>query len=234
MASTQAETERTQQQTQAGKQGTLYGLDDYIAQQKDAIAKGLITPTQADQALTARISGTDVFSAAKASNDAMMQRTNQQIEQRTTDTAAATQRAATFGGVANAGLGQFMGLNNTVQPGSDAAGKGLLAYLDMMQGKLGQMSPTLPQVQSPALPPMLQQFSGQPAPSAAAGPVAPITINIGGGQPGPAAPQPVAATAPAQPLPMLDKMRPATTQDVAALWGQGGATPMNRASGGQF
>lgn len=176
---TRAATEASRATTGQLQQGTLYGLDQYIQAQKDAIAKGLLTPNQADQALQARIAGTDVFSASRAANEALMSRADQQIAQRRMETDLAGQKVSTYGSMANTGLGQFAALNNYIQPGSDAGGRALLGWMNLAQRGLNQYQAP-PRIESPALPPMLQSFAGpqaQSSPSAGS-----VTINIGPGQ----------------------------------------------------
>jgi hypothetical protein len=151
--------------------------------------------------------------------------------------------------MANTGLGQFAGMNNTAPPGSDAVGRGLLGWLGASQGMLQQpqFQPP-PQIQAPSMPSFLQQYAGQ-QPQAAGS----VTINIGSGQgsvgPGPShsidlsnarsALSQVQGMAAAQPQQQpqgspaaLDPYRPATPDDVKRIWSQpsGVAGPMMMAA----
>lgn len=247
LEATKAGTEATRAGIQQAQQGTLYGLDEYIAQQKEAIAKGLISTQEADRALQARIGGTTPFAATQAAEGAQMNRAQFGLEQRGQDVGLAGQRLGNLTSMANTGLGQFAQLNNTVEPGSDAAGRGLLGWLTGAEQMVNRVGAAPPQVQPPPLPPMLQSFAGgqqpgpvsQPAPTGAGS----VTINIGGGQPTVnQTPPPAPASSPAPgfgggpyqgaPNPnalgagtgvaMLDRMKPATPQDVLRVYGRGG------------
>jgi hypothetical protein len=225
---------QTQAQTNQLTQGTLAGLDEYFSTLKDAIAKGLITPDQATQMLTARLQGTDVFTGASQAEQAQENRYNAGITQRGQDIGLAGNRLSAFTSLSNQGLGTLAGLNTYAQPGSNAGAQAIGGYVQAMLGALGgpQAFQAPPPIQAPPLPPALQSYlTPGPRPAAPAAPAAgAVTINIGAPQQGssynpndiqwnqPANPANVPGrtnVAPAAPQPALvtNKM-PATPQDV--------------------
>jgi hypothetical protein len=174
----------TQTTTDQLTQGSLAGLDQYIAAQKDAISKGLINPDQANRALQARIAGTDVYTASKAAADLGVSNANAQITQRGQETGLAQQKIGTLGSMFNAGLSEFGALNKDVTPGSNAAGLGFIGYQRGAQAMANQYQAP-PRVEPTPMPPMLQPFAGGGQPAAGA-----VTINIGGAPQATAQPQP--------------------------------------------
>lgn len=119
LANTQAQTAQTQAQTQAAQRGTLANLDEFIAAQKDAIAKGYIkdlrtgpngevySPTL-DAALAARLAGTTPMEAAKTTLDVVGQNADRELRQREQSIALLNQRSQAGTSILN----NVMGLAN--------------------------------------------------------------------------------------------------------------------------
>jgi hypothetical protein len=229
---TQAQTTRANADIGMAQQGTLYGLDEFISAQKEAIAKGFITPQQADRTLQARIAGTDEFTASQAAETGQMNRYSGDLQQRGQDIGLTGQKVGAYTSMANQGLSQFSQMNNTAPPGSDAVGRGLLGWLGNAQTALSQFQPP-PQIQAPQMPSFLQSFAGQGQQQSVPQGAGQVTINIGGGG------SPQVQQAPQQnpfgsgglgPIgagqqggtssPMLEPYRPATPDDVMARWQQ--------------
>lgn len=201
-----ASANQSQAAVQSAQQGTLYGLDQYVAQMKDAVAKGLIQPDAGLRALQARVAGTDVNSASQEAQGALNQNYQTSVGQRAQDVGLANQRVSTFGGLAGAGLNTLAGMNANAPAGSQA---GAQAFGGMMQALMGAMGgqqgmQTPPPVQQPNLPPFLAQYAGQqpgggPAASTGGAPWVPppdASWNTPGPTPAPAAasPTPAAST----------------------------------------
>jgi hypothetical protein len=94
-----------------------------------------------------------VFGASQAAEAGQMNRYSGELQQRGQDIGLTGQRMANLTSMANTGLGQFAGMNNTAPPGSDAVGRGLLGWLGASQGMLQQpqFQPP-PQIQAPSMP----------------------------------------------------------------------------------
>jgi len=195
LAQQQATLESTQQATQKGKLGDLYGRPDRIKQIRDLIASGEIKPQDADSMIAAEMRGTTVY-------DVQKQQAAEASTARGQDVSNKNQLASTFGSTFNQGMQTFGDLNKTGAIGSDATGKAFLATLGLAQDYLksyaqptatptdylgtgpspigGMVNAAQQQMAAPAAlpaaPPPLP-INGQPPT------VAPVTINIGG-QPG--------------------------------------------------
>jgi len=200
LAQQQATLESTQQATQKGKLGDLYGRQDRIKQIRDLIASGEIKPQDADAMIAAEMRGTTVY-------DVQKQRASEASTARGQDVSNKNQLASTFGSTFNSSLNTFGDLNKTGAVGSDATGKAFLATLGLAQDYLKSYaqpaatptdylgtgpSPIGGMVNAaqqnlaappalPAAPPPLPINAQPPA-------VAPVTINIGGASGSPGAP----------------------------------------------
>jgi len=216
---TQAQTEATQATTQQRQLGSLYAMPQRIQEIKNLIASGQLDPTQGNallqQHITSAIQGTTPFEQNKFN-------TEQDTTRRGQDAVLAGQRMNDYTSGTTALFNTFSSLNNTVAPGSDAAGRGLIAALNMMKANLGEMG-QIPQAQSPLMQSMgAPQSMPQQAPTAMpAMPMAqhpgsqtPITINIGGPGGSPAPQQPAGAGY--APTPVTYNYTPETSAQSAA------------------
>lgn len=165
LEATQAGTAATKAETEQSTLGGLAGLDQFMAAQKDAISRGVMTPDAANQALTARIMGTDVYTQQKDQLTAA-------LNQRTQDTSLVNSARSDLTSAANSAFGTVSGQASKAHHGSgDALAGGYSAMLNDITGRFGGPS-TLQSpapVQMPQLP-MLNAYS-QPAQPAAAQPV---------------------------------------------------------------
>jgi anti-sigma28 factor (negative regulator of flagellin synthesis) len=228
-----------QQNLDVGRLGSQYGLDERIAAIKARIARGELSREEGLQQVRAEQLGTSAFTLSQDERRAQEARRSALLEQRQQDLSDINnQRSSWLSGVSS-GLDQFSTMNRDVAPGSDAAGRAFLAYMDLLQNRLGQYQ---------APPPVVE-------PEAPSGPSGAhqVTINIGGGggistgapAPSPAPATPVAAPAPnlsnpntwlagapqataaASPTGYDNPLRPATPADVERIWG-------TRTSGPQY
>lgn len=162
----------TQQNLQKGALGPLYGLQDRIKAIGDALRSGQITdPAQAQQQLQnyiqTTIAGTTPYEAQTTALGALN-------TQRGQDFALAESQGSTFGSGFGTALGQFSKLNETTPVGSDAAGRGFLASMDLLGDRLKSFAPQANPLSS-ALVQSMAGLGGVSTPAAPAAASAPTT-----------------------------------------------------------
>jgi len=264
IAATQATTAATQAGVQKDLLGPgLYGLQDRLnairaIQQQVFGPGGSGDPAEANDLLqqyaTASIAGTSPYEANVAAANAGLTAFGTQASLANAAQAAAASRANAYTGFGGNVLGTLASMNANAPAGSTAMAGAFGDVMNQMQQRLqapqfaGPATPTAPQL--PALlqrlaPPGVNMPAGPPLPGPAAAPVvaptnaapttsAPVTINIGGGNPAPgghiagfdmsafpgAGPQGQQSTAlPQTGLPgVLQQHAPASADSVAQLW----------------
>lgn len=246
-----AEAQRSQESINQARQGALYGLQDRIQQISDAYKNGQLSslpnPQQfVNDYITAATSGTTPFDIFKAQQGEETNRLGQQVAQRDVAQRLQGMKASAFASLAGQGLQAMSQLNNTLPPGSNAAGKGFVALINYLSGLLGGPSDQGafslgPAVQIPNAPSYLDQYRGAPqqqqspipppppAPSmtdtnsntnaALAQSQAKTTALMPNAAPAPPQPQPAASMATPQAPAYLNNQRPAGVQDVLNLFG---------------
>lgn len=238
----QATLDQTRATTQRTELGTLYGLDARIQAIKAQIASGQIKPEEGDALLQQEIRAS--VTGITARDDQVNATTIRQQ-----DASLAASKAGNYTSGFGAAMSNFTKLNDTVQPGSDAAGLGFLASMRLLGNQLNtygpapstaamqspllqSVRPTPPppapppaQVQTPTgMPPVTLNINlGSGAAYGGAAPQTPASIQANGGTLSGLLPAGVAGTAadPRNAVPaMLQPDAPATPSDVDRVWGR--------------
>jgi hypothetical protein len=240
VASTEAGTQNTLENIQKNQLGALYGAQQRAREIGNMIASGQIGPEEGTQLLhdhlTTAIQGTTPFELGKF-------QTETDTSRRTQDVGLAQSKMSDYTSATSSLYNTFTGMNAAVEPGSDAAGRGLLGAMNIVGDRLQQygnvpnppMSPLLQSVR-PSAPAAVPVPAGPPPAAASGGGGHQITINIGGGADTSQAPamlpagdagtsrDPRFAGLPSQITPqadvpaMLQQDQPATPDHVAGLW----------------
>ena len=170
LAQAEATLESTREGTRRQQLGPQYGQAQRIQEIRAMIERGEIDRQQGLAMIRAETAGATPFELQREETRAGEQRTSQLLSQRGQDINDLASQRSTFGSAVTSGLGQFTNMNRDAPPGSDALGKAFLAFMDLIQSKLGAHQTPAAVVQPPA--------SAGSTPATGAGHV---TINIGSG-----------------------------------------------------